>query len=98
MSYREPARSFRSMTAIAAEFPRICARIPLAALRVATGRSAATIRNWLEGRTEPKFTDVVAVMQFPEIADEVIRLAGHKTMTQSQLEAARAALKILEGS
>ena len=35
--------------------------------------------------------------EFDEVTDEVLRLAGKKVMTTRQLEAAKAALKILEG-
>lgn len=92
-----PRRS--RMTAYAAEMPRIFARVPAERLARACGKTLRSVNRWLEGTTQPSAVDLMHVFrEFPDLITEVAEVAGHKVVTQAQYDAAKRALKILEGS
>lgn len=86
----------QNMSAIAATLCRIPnARISIPA---AIGVSPRTVENWLSGATQPTATNLVALMrEFDHVTDDVLRMAGKRTMTDAQIEAAKKALRLLEG-
>lgn len=87
-----------SMTAIAMELTRIISREREWRLARATGKCTRTARNWLDGKTHPSAPDLVNILaEFPHLISEVVEFAGQKVVTQSQYDAAKQALKILEG-
>lgn len=57
-----------------------------------------TVNNWLDGSTTPSALNLVALMaEFDVVTTEVLKMAGKRPLTDSQLNAARQALKLLEG-
>ena len=93
MPFPRSTKSFR-MTAVAADdIARLLSRIPSGALAAATKRCRRTVENWLGARTQPNLVDfVMAAREFPELITQVAELAGHKVVTESQLDAVRQAL------
>lgn len=100
MSFHSPKKFFdRTMSALA--ISQIVSRVPNAARQIPPRLkvTSQTVDNWISGRTMPTALNLVALMtEFEEVTTAVLRLAGKRTLTDSQMHAAKAALQILAGA
>jgi len=77
------------MTAFAAEIPRILCRVPDYQLAAVTGRCKATVRNWLNGKTEPSASDLLAAIHnFDVVAKDIDTLTKRTRATKKDVEEA----------
>lgn len=96
----EKPRKFLSETMSAMAISQMILRIPNAAREIPRRISVTpqTVSNWIEGKTQPNATNLVALMaEFDEVTTEVLRMAGKRTLTDAQMRAARDALQLLVG-
>lgn len=89
-------KNLSTMSDVAEDIPRILLRVPIDGLAAATGRCRRTVTNWLNGSTAPSAADLIMAMShYDDVTNEILKLAGKRSLTDDQINKLRRVLEDL---